>query len=141
MFKLSDSFTVGVSLALIGLQTSEKASSDPSETSPRKSFVKFVPQPKETLTRSLNFWCKSLIVGVSKPSEKITNLSSGFSPLSFHQAIAASAPSTGSPQSIRIPVHCYSQSRALFKKAPVPYVSGKIIRKFPSCSSCQSAST
>ena len=43
------------SLAFMGLQTSENASSDPSETSPRKSFVKFVPQPNETFTRPLNF--------------------------------------------------------------------------------------
>ena len=52
LFRLSDNYTVEFPLALTGLQTSEKASNDPSATKPLKSFVKFVPHPKETLTRS-----------------------------------------------------------------------------------------
>ena len=78
---------------------------------------------------------------MSRPSENIINFSLVSSPFFFHQSIAHWAPISGSPESILTPVHEASQSGALFKKFWVPYVSGNITLKFPSCSSCQSSKT
>src|SRR5210317_494576 len=52
---LSDNLTVGRPFAETALQTSENASSPPFGTKPRKSFVRLVPQPNDTLTRPANW--------------------------------------------------------------------------------------
>jgi hypothetical protein len=64
---------------------------------------------------------KLSILSTSSPSEKITSFSRGSSPRDCHQRIAVSAPSAGSPESMRMPVHCVSQSGApLGRKGTVP---------------------
>src|SRR6056297_915120 len=138
---LSDSFTVGWPLADTALQTSEKGASASFSVSPRKSLVNNVPQPKEVRTRPANRACRSMILSTSRPSEKISIFSRGSSPRSVHQRIAASAAASGAPESTRMPVHVASQSGAFSRKLVVPNVSGRMIRRLPSCSSCQSDST
>jgi hypothetical protein len=48
---VAESFTVGRPFAATALHTSENGASASSSTSPRKSFVSSVPQPKLTRTR------------------------------------------------------------------------------------------
>ena len=76
-----------------------------------------------------------------KPSLKMIRFLLGSSPRAFHQSMAVCAAVAGSPLSIRIPVQPASQSGALSRNPLVPYVSGKMIRRLPSCSSCQSCKT
>ena len=81
---LSLNLTVGLPFALTALQTSENGTKLSLLIKPRKSFVSKVPQPKDTLALCENKLCSLDIVSTSRPSEKIINLSFGFSPHFFH---------------------------------------------------------
>src|SRR6056297_1561677 len=117
---LSDSFTVGRSLAATALQTSEKGARASPSVSPRKSLVRSVPQPKLNRTRPWNCLCNSMILSSFNPSEKMMSFSRGSSPRVCHQRIAVSAPVAGSPESMRMPVQPASQSGAWSRKPWVP---------------------
>ena len=56
----------------------------------------------------------------SSPSEKMTSFCRGSWPRLSHQAIAVSAPSSGTPESMRMPVQEASQSGARSRKPLVP---------------------
>src|SRR6056297_3132901 len=117
---VSESFTVGRPLAATALHTREKGARRSPSVRPRKSLVSSVPQPKLTRTRPENCLCRVMILSSSSPSEKITSFRRGSSPRDFHQAMAVSAPSAGSPLSTRMPVQPASQSGAFSRNPSVP---------------------
>ena len=56
----------------------------------------------------------------SSPSEKMTSFSRGSWPWLSHQAMAVSAPSSGTPESMRMPVQEASHAGARFRNPLVP---------------------